>query len=121
MAELGESSSSMTSNENLSLSLEKTCCIIRDIGRYLADEKHYMQEHIGEVFQLQPSDSFVEMINNMLLKYKIIRKKDKDNFLREFYEINWKKDQLEKIFPSVQRQKDCVVKVPMKRKFSLLI
>ena len=101
MAELGESSSSMTSNENLSLSLEKTCCIIRDIGRYLADEKHYMQEHIGEVFQLQPSDSFVEMINNMYWKFKIKRKKDKDNFLRQFYGINWKRDQLEKIFPYV--------------------
>ena len=106
----------MTSNENLVLSLEKSCCIIRDIGRYLADEKLYKQEHIGE-----QTIRFVEMINNMLLKFKIKRKKDKDNFLREFYGINWKKDQLEKIFPSVQRQKDCVVKVPMKRKFSLLI
>ena len=65
MAELRESSSSMTSNENLVLSLEKTCCIIRDIGRYLADEKLYKQEHIGECFQLQPSDSFVEMNNNV--------------------------------------------------------
>ena len=88
MAELGDNSSSMTSNKNIFGFIfgDKIwfylCCIIRVIGRYLADEKLYKQERIGEVFQLQPSDSFVEMINNMLLKYKIIRKKDKDNFLR---------------------------------------
>ena len=45
-----------------------------------------------------------------MLKFNIKSKKDTDNFLL-VYGINWKKDQLEKIFPSVQRQKDSVLKL----------
>lgn len=91
MADVGEGASS-TSSENIEcISLEKISSIIRDIGRFLADEKIYKEEQIAEVFKLQPSDSFVKNISSLLLKFK--RKKSQDKFLKEFYgttNANWK-------------------------------
>ena len=71
--------------------MERTCSLIRDIGRYLGDEKLYKEEHIAEVFKLQPSDLFVRVLNELLLKFK--RKRSHDKFLKEFYgktNSNWK-------------------------------
>lgn len=88
VAELKESS---CSNENIEFTLGKTCAVIRDIDRYLADEKLHRKEHIAEVFKLIPSDSFVTFVDELLLKFK--RKQNKDKFLKEFYgttNSNWK-------------------------------
>ena len=65
--------------------------LICDICRHLIDEKLYKEEHTSEVFKLQPSDSFVSFINQLLLKFN--RKKNQDKFLKEFYgktNSNWK-------------------------------
>lgn len=40
------------------LSVEKVSRLMRDIGRHLADEKLYKDEHTAEVFKLQPSEYF---------------------------------------------------------------
>ena len=88
-AELGECSSS--SEDVIIVTKEKMASLIPDIGRYLVDEKLYKKEHSAEVFKLEPSDSFVSFINQLLLKYK--RKKNQDKFLKEFYgntNSNWK-------------------------------
>lgn len=79
MAELGASSTS----RNDVISMDKVKDIIRDIGRYLTDEKLYKPEQAAEVFKLEPSESFVTFLNDLLLKLK--RKKSKDKFLKEFY------------------------------------
>ena len=87
-AELGECSSSSV---DVIVTKEKMASLIRDIGRYLVDEKLYRKEHSAEVFKLEPSDSFVSFINQLLLKYK--RKKNQDKLLKEFYgntNSNWK-------------------------------
>lgn len=89
VAELGESSSS--ANSGVYTTLDKTKSIIRDIGRYLTDEKLYKSEQVAEVFKLEPSQSFVAFLNEILLKLK--RKKSKDKFLKEFYgntNAHWK-------------------------------
>ncbi|XP_028410458.1 uncharacterized protein LOC114533071 [Dendronephthya gigantea] len=80
--ELGESSTS-SSVTNVVITLERTKSIIRDIGRYLTDEKLYKPEQTAEVFKLEPSKSFVKFLNDLLVKFK--RKKSKDNFLKEIY------------------------------------
>ena len=82
MAELGESSTS-SSTRDVVITMDKTRDIIRDIGRYLTDEKLYKPEQAAEVFKLEPSESFVKFLNDLLLKLK--RKKSKDKFLKEFY------------------------------------
>jgi hypothetical protein len=79
--ELGESSTSSSAADVVTL--EKTRSIIRDIGRYLTDEKLYKPEQTTEVFKLEPSESFVKFLNDIL--HKVKRKKSKDQFLREFY------------------------------------
>ncbi len=66
VAELGERSSS---SEEIIISTEKIAGLIRDIGRHFIDEKLYNKEHTSEVFELQPSDSFVSFINQVLLKF----------------------------------------------------
>ena len=80
MAELGESSSSSPANV---ITLEKTKSFIRDIGGYLTDKKLYKPKQISEVFKLEPSESFVNFLNDIVLKFK--RKKSKDKFTKEFY------------------------------------
>ena len=82
MAELGESSTS-SSTRDVVITIDKTRDIIRDIGHYLTDEKLYKPEQAAEVFKLEPSESFVKFLNDLLLKLK--RKKSKDKFLKEFY------------------------------------
>ena len=57
MAELGESSTS-SSTRDVVITMDKTRDIIRDIGRYLTDEKLYKPEQAAEVFKLEPSESF---------------------------------------------------------------
>jgi hypothetical protein len=47
--------------------MDKTRDIIRDIGRYLADEKLYKPEQAAEVFKLEPSETFVKFLNDLLL------------------------------------------------------
>lgn len=64
--------------------------LIRDIGRYLTDEKIYKQEQITEIFNLQPSDSFIAAMDKLLSKFQ--SKKNQDKFLQEFYgmtKANW--------------------------------
>ena len=61
MAELGESSS--TSSDVILMN--KTKDIIRDVGRYLTDEKLYKPEQVAEVFKLEPSESFVNFLNDL--------------------------------------------------------
>jgi hypothetical protein len=63
--------------------MDKTRDIIRDIRRYLTDEKLYKPEQAAEVFKLEPRESFVRFLNDLLLKLK--RKKSKHKFLKEFY------------------------------------
>ena len=63
--------------------MDKTRDIIRDICRYLTDEKLYKPEQAAEVLKLETSESFVKFLNDLLLKLK--RKKSKDKFLKEFY------------------------------------
>jgi hypothetical protein len=82
MAELMESSTS-SSTRDIVITMDKTRDIIRDIGRYLTDKKLYKPEQAVEVFKLEPSESFVKFLNDLLLKLK--RKKSKDEFLKEFY------------------------------------
>ena len=71
--------------------MERTCSLIRDIAKYLADEKLYQKEHIEEVFKFEPSDDFIRVVNDLLVKFK--RKQSHDKFLKEFYgktNSNWK-------------------------------
>ena len=79
---MGESSTS-SSAANVVIALDKTRSIIRDIGRYLTDEKLYKPKQAAEVFKLEPSESFVKFLNDILVKLR--RKKSKDQFLKEFY------------------------------------
>jgi hypothetical protein len=84
MAELGESSTS-SSTRDIVITMDKMRDIIRDIGHYLTDEKLYKPEQAAEVFKLEPSETFVKFLNDLL---KLKRKKSKDKFLKEFYGIN---------------------------------
>ena len=79
---MGESSTS-SSAANVIITLDKTRSIIRDIERYLTDEKLYKPKQAAEVFKLEPSESFVNFLNDILVKLR--RKKSKDQFLKEFY------------------------------------
>ena len=80
MEELGENSTLSPANV---ITLEKTKSFIRDIGPYLTDEKLYKPEQILDVFKLEPSESFVNFLNDIMVKFK--RKKSKDKFLKQFY------------------------------------
>ena len=51
-------------------------------SRYLSDENIYKKEQITEVFNLQPSDSFLAAVNKLLSKFKL--KKNQDKLLQEF-------------------------------------
>ena len=89
MAELGESSTSSLTRD-IVITMDKMRDTIRDIGRYLTDEKLYKPEQAAEVSKLEPSETFVKFLNDLLLKLK--RKKSKDKFLKEFYgntNANW--------------------------------
>ena len=66
MDKLGESSTA----KDIVILMDKTKDIIRDIRRYLTDEKLYKPEQAAEVFKLEPSESFVTFFNDLLLKLK---------------------------------------------------
>lgn len=73
------------------VSLEKAKSLIRDVGRHLSDEKLYKEEHISEIFKLEPSPLFVKFLNSLLNHFK--RKKNLEKFLEEFLSkthSNWK-------------------------------
>ena len=56
----------------------------------MTDEKLYKPEQISEVFKLEPSESFVNFLNDIVLKFK--RKKSKDKLMKEFYgdtNVHW--------------------------------
>jgi hypothetical protein len=62
---------------------EKILSIIREIGKFLTDEKIYPKKLVAEVFNMQPSKSFVDDINALLDKFH--RKNDRDRFMKEYY------------------------------------
>ena len=63
---LGESSTA----KDAVILMDKTKDIIQDIGRYLTDEKLYKPEQAAEVFKLEPSESFVTFLNDLLIELK---------------------------------------------------
>ena len=82
---------SCSSDNSVSIAFEDIQSVIRDIGRYLSDENIFKKEQITEVFNLQPSDSFLAVMNKLLAKFKLKKKQDK--LLQEFYGLaiaNWK-------------------------------
>ena len=90
--ELGEGSSSSASTAVNWITADQTRTIIRDIGKYLTDEKLFQTKQIEEVFKLEPSAHFVSFLNDILDKWK--RKKSKEKFLKEFYgstNTHWQK------------------------------
>ena len=81
----------MEKGYSVSIAFEDIQSVIRDIGRYLSDENIFKKEQITEVFNLQPSDSFLAAMNKLLSKFKL--KKNQDKLLQEFYGLanaNWK-------------------------------
>ena len=89
---VGEMEEGSCSSENsVSITPEDIQSVIRDIGRYLSDENIYKKEQITEVFNLQPSDSFLAAMSKLLSKFTL--KKNQDKLLQEFYGLgnaNWK-------------------------------
>ena len=62
---------------------EKILSIIREIGTFLTDVKIYPKKLVAEVFNMQPSKSFVDDINALLDKFH--HKNDRDRFMKEYY------------------------------------
>ena len=65
---------SCLSDISVSIAFEDIQSVIRDIGRYLSDENIYKKEQITEVFNQQPSDSFLAAMNKPLSKFKLKKK-----------------------------------------------
>ena len=51
--------------------------------KFLTDEKIYPEKLVAEVFNMQPSKSFIDDINALLDKFH--RKNDWDRFMKEYY------------------------------------
>ena len=65
------------------MSEDSVLTLIREIGKYLTDEKIYPSKHVADVFTLKPSQSFLEYVNGLL--HKFYRKRDRDKFWKEFF------------------------------------
>ena len=62
---------------------EKILSIAREIRKFLTDEKIYPKKLVAEVFNMQPSKSFVDDINALLDKFH--GKNDRYRFMKEHY------------------------------------
>lgn len=65
------------------VSEESVLTLIREIGKYLTDEKIYPSKQVADVFTLKPTQSFLQDVNALLHKFH--RKKDRDKFMKEFF------------------------------------
>ena len=64
---------------NSTITSDKVCGLICDIGQYLTDENIYKEDHVEAVKKLKPSESFIKFLAGVLLKFK--RQKNHNNFM----------------------------------------
>ena len=87
MTSESETTSSKAKHESKQIptyvSEESALTLIREIGKYLTDEKIYPAKQVADVFTLKPSESFIKCVNALLHKFH--RKKDRDKFMKAFF------------------------------------
>ena len=73
------------------LTEEKALTMIKEIEKFLADEKMYPEEKVTQVSNLRPNKSFLADINAQL--HRFYRKNDRDWFMKDFFSTmygSWK-------------------------------
>ena len=61
----------------------KAVMMVKEIGKFLADEKMYPEKKVTKVSNLRPSKSFLADINTQL--HRFYRKNDRDRFMKDFF------------------------------------
>ena len=61
----------------------KAVTMVKEVGKFLEDEKMYPEKKVTQVSNLRPSKSFLADINTQL--HRFYRKNDRDRFMKDFF------------------------------------